>query len=218
MGFDFELSAAHYMAYLQKAAEQIHQNGAYITALDAATGDGDHWANMDAGFTKIRQGAGQLSGLCMADCFKQIGLLFMSGVGGSAGALYGSAYLAAAKQAPAGKEPLGFGGLFRCLEAMLAAIMRRGQSQPGDKTMVDTLYPAVAAYRAAIENKMPLQEAFLSIKQAAAEGAASTKAMAAVRGRAYYQADKGVGHLDPGAVTMYFQIAALCDYIIEALL
>lgn len=218
MEYIFELNAAHYMAFMQKAAEQIHKNGAYITALDAATGDGDHWANMDSGFTKIIKSAGQLSDLCMADCFRQIGLLFMSGVGGSAGALYGCAYLAAGKQAPAGKESLGYEELFRCLEAALAAIMQRGQSQPGDKTMVDTLYPAVAAYRTAIESKTPLREAFSNIKQAAADGAASTKAMAAVRGRAYYQADKGVGHLDPGAVTMYFQIAALCDYIIETLL
>ena len=35
--------------------------------------------------------------------------------------------------------------------------------------------------------------------------------MEAIKGRATYQANKGVGHLDPGAVTMAWQIEALCD-------
>ena len=41
--------------------------------------------------------------------------------------------------------------------------------------------------------------------------------MEAVRGRAYYQANKGVGHLDPGAVTMYYQVDTLMDCIASKL-
>lgn len=36
--------------------------------------------------------------------------------------------------------------------------------------------------------------------------------MEAIRGRASYQANRGLGHLDPGAVTMSYQIATLMDY------
>jgi dihydroxyacetone kinase-like protein len=39
----------------------------------------------------------------------------------------------------------------------------------------------------------------------------------AVRGRACYQANKGVGHLDSGAVTMSYQIEVLADYILSRL-
>ena len=39
--------------------------------------------------------------------------------------------------------------------------------------------------------------------------------MEAVRGRATYQADKGIGHLDPGAVTMSYQIEVLMDFVKE---
>ena len=53
------------------------------------------------------------------------------------------------------------------------------------------------------------------VKKAAEDGAENTKNMEAVRGRATYQADKGIGHLDPGAVTMSYQIEVLMDFVKE---
>ena len=50
------------------------------------------------------------------------------------------------------------------------------------------------------------------VKKAAEDGAENTKNMEAIRGRASYQANRGLGHLDPGAVTMSYQIATLMDY------
>ena len=51
--------------------------------------------------------------------------------------------------------------------------------------------------------------------EAALDGAEDTRDMKAVKGRASYQTNKGVGHLDPGAVTMSWQIEGLCDLLIE---
>ena len=42
--------------------------------------------------------------------------------------------------------------------------------------------------------------------------------MEAVKGRASYQINKGVGHLDPGAITMSYLIECLCYYIINHLI
>ena len=53
------------------------------------------------------------------------------------------------------------------------------------------------------------------MKKAAEDGAENTKNMEAVRGRACYQSDKGIGHLDPGAVTMAYQIEELTDFILD---
>ena len=55
------------------------------------------------------------------------------------------------------------------------------------------------------------------VKRAAVDGAEATRQMEAVKGRASYQTNKGVGHLDPGAVTMSYQIECLCDHIAENL-
>lgn len=55
-------------------------------------------------------------------------------------------------------------------------------------------------------------------KKANLDGAKVTADMPAMRGRVSYRADKGVGHTDPRAVTMSYQILCLCDYILEKLL
>ena len=56
-----------------------------------------------------------------------------------------------------------------------------------------------------------------SFIQGAKDGAEATRNMEAVKGRASYRTDKGVGHLDPGAVTMAMQLESLGNYILKTL-
>ena len=49
----FLLTSGDYVAYLERTARRIAENGDYISGLDAATGDGDHWANMNLGFENL---------------------------------------------------------------------------------------------------------------------------------------------------------------------
>ena len=81
------------------------------------------------------------------------------------------------------------------------------------KTMIDTLHPAVQTYKDALASGTDDLKTMELVKQAALNGAEATRNMEAVKGRASYQINKGVGHLDPGAVTMSYQIECLCDYI-----
>lgn len=208
------LTSKDYVKYINLTAGKIEAEGEYITALDSATGDGDHWINVNSGFRKLVSISGELESLSLSDMFKKIGMTLMSAVGGSSGVLYGSAYLAAAKAA-VGKEYLDISGTSDMLEAMVNAIMERGNAKPGQKTMVDALYPAVDSLKKAISGGKSEPEALEAMKQAAIDGASHTKDMEAVRGRACYQANKGLGHLDPGAVTMSYQIACLADFVKE---
>ena len=212
----FELTSKDYVEYLKKAYVKIHESGDYITELDAVTGDGDHWANINSGFGKLNELADSLETMNLFELFKQIGKTMMSVIGGSSGVLYGSAYLAAAKTLK-DKETIDNEGLCGVLAAMLDAIMSRGNAQPVWKTMIDSLHPAVECYKACIADGVSEAETVEKVKLAAFDGAESTKAMEAVRGRATYQTDKGVGHLDPGAVTMSYQIETLMDCVKEKL-
>ena len=211
----FALTTADYVDYMKLAYARIHENGDYVTALDAATGDGDHWTNMDSGFGKLMEMTDELCELGLSDAMKKIGMTMMSVIGGSGGALYGSAYLEAAKVLQ-GCDAIDSGTLCSMLEAMLAGIMKRGKGVPGDKTMIDALYPAVQQYKTCVTEGIGERETLAAVKQAAIDGAQSTLDMEAVRGRAYYQSNKGVGHLDPGAVTMAYQIETLAGYIIAS--
>lgn len=210
----FTLTSKNYVQYLRMAAAKIAQNRDYITGLDAITGDGDHWVNINMGFTALVESADELETLPIYGVFKKIGMMMMSKVGGSSGILYGSAYVAAAN-ACAGKEALDSEGLCVVLYAMVEDMMSRGKAKPGDKTMIDALYPAVQAYKKALKEGKSDAATLQAVCQATEDGAESTKDMEAVKGRASYQINKGVGHLDPGAVTMSYQIACLCDYIAQ---
>ncbi len=212
----FILTSSDYVDYIEAVANRIHDEGDYISALDAATGDGDHWANLNLGFESLTAAADELRAMPIDGAFRKIGMLMMSKVGGSSGILYGGAYMAAAKRC-AGRAALDAEGLCQALEAMVEDMMARGKAEPGMKTMIDALYPAVQAFKAGLEAGRGEAEVLSAVRQASLDGAEATRDMAAVKGRATYQANKGVGHLDPGAVTMSYQISALCDSILARL-
>ena len=200
----FTMTAADYGEYIKRAYELIHENGDYVTELDLATGDGDHWSNINMGFEKLVENLDRLTQMNVSDELKEIGKIMMSVIGGSSGVLYGSAYIAAAK-AVKGKEALDREELCQVLDAMLGAIISRGQAQEGFKTMIDSLAPAVKEYKKCLEEGADDKDLCSRVKKAAVDGAENTKNMEAVRGRATYQANKGVGHLDPGFLRSVLQ-------------
>ena len=213
----FTMTSKDYVAYIKMAAKKIHDNGDYISELDATTGDGDHWANINMGFENLVAAGDEMEAMPICDVFKKIGMLMMSKIGGSSGVLYGGAYMAAAK-AVAGKATIDSQDLCLVLETMVNDMMTRGKAQPGYKTMIDSLYPAAQTYKACLERGDSDKDTMAAVKKAAMDGTEETKKMEAVKGRASYQANKGVGHLDPGAVTMSYQLECLCDYVSENLL
>lgn len=210
----FEINSRDYMEYIKLVCQKIADSKDYITAIDAATGDGDHWVNMNMGFSSIASSAETLSSLSISEMFKQIGKKFISVVGGSSGILYGSAYLEAAK-ITVGVDTLNSEILCNVLECMANSIMMRGNAKPGDKTMLDAICPAVQTFKMGLMEQTDLTLLLPAVKQAAIDGAESTKKMVAVKGRAYYQVDKGMDCIDPGAVTMSYQISILMDYILQ---
>ena len=210
-----EFKPKQYMQYIARVAQAIEIQGEYITSLDAAIGDGDHWLNLNIGYQKVVEAISELEA---ANDFRVlfIGLAkrMMSSMGGTSGALYGSMYLAAAKDMD-GVLVLDTEKLSVLLCSWSADIMKRGNVAPEDKTMLDALYPAAMEYKTAIVSGAPVENALAGMKQAAWDGAESTKNMYARRGRASNQAERGLGHIDPGAVTMAIKLDCMADYILE---
>jgi dihydroxyacetone kinase-like protein len=205
------ITTDEYMNYINLVAEKIRENKEYITELDSITGDGDHWVNINMGFQKLVDEDESLRKLSLGELFKKIGMVIMSTVGGSSGVLYGSAYLEGFKIIGDADE-MDVYLLSKVLDGKLNAIMKRGNAKPGYKTMIDTLYEGTKMMKESIEMESTEVEILKALKDGARIGMENTKNMEAVRGRACYQADKGIGHLDPGAVTMYYQLEVLVDY------
>ncbi len=207
------ISCEQYLEYLEIAAEAIRQQKDYITELDAAIADGDHWLNVTIGLDKVLAQREELSASRdFTEFFKKLAMAVMPAMGGTSGALYGSAYLSAAK-ALAGSIQMDAEQVAVMLKSWAEAIMARGNAKPGDKTMVDAIWPAAEGYEAALKEGKTEQEALTAMKELALAGAERTRGMEAAKGRASNQPDKGVGHLDPGAVTMAIQLECLANYL-----
>lgn len=200
------LTVEGYANYLQNVIGKISAEKEYITGLDSVLGDGDHWANLMVGFNRILEQIDELKKCDFETLFKQIGKIFLNSSGGSSGILYCSAYLSAAPYLK-GKDEISVSDLAEILRLEQKGIEARGGAKPGDKTMLDTLAAAAAA--AAGGDGGSEDDLLRRISAGAYEGMSSTKDMEARKGRACYRKDKGVGHIDPGAVTMYYQIEYL---------
>jgi dihydroxyacetone kinase-like protein len=88
-----------------------------------------------------------------------------------------------------------------------------GKAEPGDKTMVDALLPAVNALDAALAAGQPLSVALRATADAARTGAEATIPLVARRGRASYLGERSAGHQDPGATSAALIVRALAEVV-----
>jgi dihydroxyacetone kinase-like protein len=183
-----------------------------LTALDAAIGDGDHGINMDRGMAAViaRLERGELP-VGAGPLVTAVGRTLMSTVGGASGALYGRALVRAGERL--GPDQASGLDLADALDAAVAAIAALGRSHTGEKTMLDALAPAAAAFRAAQDAGADLVQAAGAAAAAAEAGAAATIPMLATKGRASYLGERSIGHLDPGAASAALLVRALADVL-----
>lgn len=204
----------HIVAWLETVAEVLEENKRYLTQLDAAIGDADHGNNMDRGFKKVMT---QLPGVVDKDIgsiLKTTGMALISSVGGAGGPLYGTLFMRAG-MAVDGKHELTDDDLEALLQAAVDGVVQRGKANPGDKTMVDALLPAVETFKEANAAGDETEPALRKTVEAAEQGMKDTIPMVAKKGRASYLGERSAGHQDPGATSSYLILQALYDVISE---
>ena len=126
----------------------------------------------------------------------------------ASGPLWGTAFRRAGR-ALGDREELDGQDLVVALRAAVDGVVELGAAQPGDKTMVDALGPAVDALAAALDSGEPLEAALSAATKAAESGAKATVPLQARKGRASYLGERSIGHQDPGATSAALVIAAL---------
>lgn len=140
-----------------------------------------HLNALDAATGDGDHGATILKGLRAAAAAPDApGLAFRNAAGGASGTIF--SFVVDALTGP--------DALSAALTKAAARIAQIGGAKAGDKTMLDALIPAAAAADAA------------AAARAARTGAEATRVMQARRGRARHVEGKGLGHLDPGAVSV----------------
>jgi len=198
------------LAWIRAVAAAIEQNRDYLIQLDAAIGDADHGANMDRGFKAVLARLGSVADKDIGTILKTIGMTLVSTVGGAGGPLYGTFFMQAG-MATAGKMELTPADWVSALEAGLQGVINRGKAQPGDKTMVDALMPALQALKEALGHGACFAEALTRSAEAAERGMRGTIPLVAKKGRASYLGERSVGHQDPGATSSFLMLKAAAE-------
>ena len=185
----------------------VRDHAAELSAIDGAIGDGDHGVNMSKGFgiAAERLGPGSVS---VSQALQTIGDTLLADIGGAMGPLYGTFFCEMAS-ASAGEERIDAATLERMLDAGVDAVLDLGGASVGDKTLVDVLVPARAAFHDALAAGASFELALDAMATAADRGKESTRELVARVGRASRLGERSRGVLDAGATSCALILTAL---------
>lgn len=181
-----------------------------LTELDRRIGDGDHGENLARGFQAVVDRLAAESPGSPGGLLKLVATTLIATVGGASGPLFGTGFLRAATVV-GDAETLDGPTIFAALAAARDGVAGRGKAEPGDKTMVDALTPAVLAAQGVADAGGDPAAVLSAAARAAAEGAVRTTQLQARKGRASYLGERSKGTPDPGATSVSYMLQALAD-------
>ena len=173
------------------------ENKDYLVSLDQQNGDGDLGISMASGYKAVKDYVDETDERDLGKLLMKCSSVFNEAAPSSLGTITSFGFMGMAK-ALKGKEEADLVECADALDAGLNKIMEKANSKPGEKTILDALYPAIEALKA---NAGGVKVTALKLAaEAAAQGSENTKNMRSVHGRAAYYAEKSIGTLDGGSV------------------
>jgi phosphoenolpyruvate---glycerone phosphotransferase subunit DhaL len=177
--------------------DAIHDHRQHLSDIDGLIGDGDHGINMDKGFQMCRRQLADRSEN-MSGSLALLGQVLMDTIGGSLGPLYGSVFRSMARVSRSAESIDA-----KLFAAMLAAAEQKirdiGQCVPGEKTILDVLAPASAAFAEVVAAGGDFAAALDAMTAAAHAGREATTDMVAMKGRSARLGERSRGVPDDGA-------------------
>ncbi len=192
---------------LARIAATVEERAGVLSELDAALGDGDHGVSLTIGFRAVTRELAESDSPDIGVLLETTGFTLVNSVGAAMGPLYGTAFMRAGKVA-AGRHEIDGPTLAAMLEAAQEGIIARGKGAPGDKTMLDAIAPAALAARQAADAGDDVLTVLQAACVAAEQGARSTRAMLARKGRASKLGERTIGHQDAGATSAALMLRA----------
>ncbi len=192
-------------------ADVALENEVYFANLDGVVGDGDFGISLANGFRKLLEEWDNLDRSSPGTFLKKVSMIITSRVGGVSGALWGTGFMRAGITA-GDKTDLTAEDVIAMLRAAQEGMMKRGQSDLGDKTLLDAFIPATDELERVLQSGGTTQEA---LDAAAATARAQTeviKPWIAKRGRASYTGERSRDTYDAGSIA----IALMAETIAEA--
>lgn len=180
-------------------AQTALDNEKYFSDLDAVVGDGDFGYSLARGFGKLMEGWDAMEYADVGGLLKKTAMTLSSRIGGTSGPIWGTAFLRAGSALADKPDPSGE-DVVAALRASIEGIKQRGNSDLGDKTLLDSLIPAVDTLEQELSAGKPATEAIKAAAATARAAAEATKPMLAKRGRASYTGERSQDSVDAGAM------------------
>ena len=190
----------------------IQENKDYLAEVDGLIGDGDHGMNMNKGFSLFEERFRD-SEFSFTEGLDSLGEILFSEIGGSMGPIYGTV-LKGMAQAGNAHEKIGLATFSEMMKTGLANLQEIVGAKVGDKTLVDTLSPAVDALSEAQGKEESFADALEEMKKSAEKGRDSTKDLVAKFGRSSRLGERSRGVLDAGATSCCIILEAMADGMI----
>ena len=194
-------------ALIRAMADRVASERDALNRLDAALGDGDHGTSISAAFAEAVEAIEALEQPSPGAIWLATAKALMNRMGGASGAIFGSFFLKGVANLR-DLDRISHNSMAVLLAAGLDGVKTLGKAQVGDKTMVDALEPAVAAFGAADD----YDSAWGAAAAAARSCAESTRGLVARQGRAKFLGERAIGHPDPGATTIALMFEAAHDW------
>ena len=197
------------LARFEAVEKALEQRVEELGALDAVAGDGDHGLGMLRGIRGARQSAihACTRGCSTGEVLMEAGEAWSDNGGGTSGALWGGALLAAGNSLAKSSE-IGATEIATAFDAALQAVVGLGKAAPGDKTMVDALQPYCQRLRSQLDAGVALDQALQNAAETCLVAAKATAEMLPKLGRARPHGSRSLGHPDPGAMSLAYCLIA----------
>lgn len=181
---------------LTAISREMTGNRDYLVSLDQVNGDGDLGISMDDGYRAVAEYLETAEEQDLGKLILACGKIFNASAPSSLGTITSFGFMGIAK-AVKGKQEVSFEVAAKAMLAGVENIMLKAESKPGEKTIIDSLYPGT---KALVEYAAEPAKAVEKAYEAAKEGSEATKQMLAVHGRAAYSRERSIGVLDGGSV------------------
>mgnify|MGYP001026196464 FL=1 len=200
-----KLTIDQFKAMLDKALENIKAREEEFSKLDAVIGDGDHGTAIVTALSCVVRSA--QAGTEFKAMLMDMGMNVMLEVSGSTSTLLGAFFLGMSDHAE-GTE-LDANGVKKMFAGGLENVKQQTCAKVGDKTMMDTLIPAIEAIKNC--DSADIKEILKAGATAALAGAESTIQLKANFGRARNYGERSIGYMDSGAASWSCLFASFAD-------
>jgi len=192
-------------------AATMVENKQYLIELDQQNGDGDLGISMAEGYGAIASWLSSSDETDLGKALMKCSMIFNEKAPSTLGTIT-SFFLMAMAKSFKGTSEADLADVAMAMESGIKQVEEKAKSKPGEKTILDSISPAVAALKSGAAAGKGWTGSFEAAAKAAAEGSEATRSMRPVHGRAAYYGDKSIGVIDGGSVVGRLVFESVSSY------